>query len=141
MASLLYGHHTQTVRDIIRGSLFGAGNQAHPRIWLTEGGARLSYVAGFKKPKKSKKEDTSPNTDQRAAKSAQQIAVGVAAEALKQTGARGAGRGVEMFTQFLFYDEPPSAKFPCGLLNSYAQGETSTQEKRPAYSSWKYWRL
>lgn len=133
-APSFYGPITQGVRRLLRDKWFGWGQEAHPRIWLTEGGAKLEKMPAFPR-------ERDPNHP--GAKRQQAISVGAAAEALKRKARGQPGEGVEMFTQFLFYDQPPSARFSSGLCNPYATDpvtgaptETSDQEQRPAYDAW-----
>lgn len=147
----LYGKKTQHLRDALRGQWFGWHDPGDPSpaIFLTEGGARLEEFDP------NIQNDGGPNTDYTTnppsdpaahAKQLQASSVGGAIEALQNR--RGAGRGVEMLTNFLFFDDV-GGNFS-GLLDQYAPSsghfprpapnETFDQYKRPVYDVWKRFR-
>lgn len=153
----MYGRSTQLVRDRLRGKWKGwiDPGDPEPGLFLTEGGCRIEHMPGFT----ADRPQPDPNahyangvktSDPAAAqKRLQADSVGAAAEALKDR-----TKGVEMFTNFLFFDDTP-LNFS-GLCDHYAPArvqppyarsskvpqapapnESAKQYERPAYSNWK----
>ncbi len=155
LAPIFYGQGTQGVRDILYGPVsgplwFGWGGpdasanspsrglfDTDPFIFLTEGGAPLDGMANaiplpFPDP------NGTSNPEAVELKGLQKYAVGGAADTLQG----GTGRGVEMFTNFLFFDNL-QGDFS-GLCDQYgpakkrsAPNETAGQYERPVYATWK----
>ncbi|MDQ6775221.1 MAG: hypothetical protein M3071_03145 [Actinomycetota bacterium] len=153
--ALFYGTRTQQIRTLLRGTgttswWNGWGQQAAPRLWLTEGGCRLEKITGYPgvDPTTTYSSTGVPNDPVPGFKQLQSWALAGAAHALSQTAPGQAGRGIEMFTNFLFYDEPPFSSAGSlignfsGLLDHYvtnASGqptETAAQEARIALFAW-----
>ncbi len=156
LAPSLYGPRTQRLRRILNGKWFGWGTTGDPdpRIFLTEGGARLEHMPGWP-PTVNGQPDPDPNAHYppeapsnpaATQKRLQAYSVGGSAVALKRTPPGQAGRGVEMFTNFLFFDDF-GANYS-GLCDQYAlardrfggpapRNETSGEEERPSYANWK----
>jgi hypothetical protein len=171
--SLFYGGGTQRVRNLLRsggtttavtaGTSWWQGAKSasdpNPGLWLSEGGCRLDNVVvfpGTRYPRTatgalvdpSTNYSTNPPSDPVPGfKQLQGWAIAGAANALSRNGGGQPGEGVEMFTNFLFYDEPPSpipgkgGNFS-GLCDEYGpdqqppQTETSAQQERPAFGDW-----
>jgi hypothetical protein len=150
-AALDYGPRTQHLRRILKGKWRGWGTSGdpQPRVFLTEGGARLNAMPHFS-GSPNKDYSTNPPSDPAAFyKQLQMYAVGGAADALKKTGLYfgripADGRGVQMFTNFLFFDDYGGNY--SGLCDQYAPSpfhyggaapnESSGQYERPVYPIW-----
>ncbi len=154
LAPLLYGPKTQQVRGILDGKWFGWSTEGDPdpAIFLTEGGAPLeALIPGHR-------HIVDPNTEYSARpprdreayrKVLQKYSVGGAVMALRSASPGafgnpfpGAGAGVQMFTNFLFFDNA-GADFS-GLCDQYRPAmkpprpnETAAQYMRPVYGAWK----
>lgn len=158
IASLFYGPGTQQVRDMLTGPFapsfaplwFGWGEPGprglfdhDPFIFLTEGGAMLDALPRLPRKPNQPEQPLDPNGESNpvtvALKQLQKYSVGGAAEALQG----GGGGGVEMFTNFLFFDNLAGGGLS-GLCDQYGPGrkppasnETAAQYERPAYAAWK----
>ncbi len=160
-ASLFYGGGTQNLRNILTGKWLGWGERGSrgsfdtdPFIFLTEGGGRLDsldHALGLSTSVPDVNTDSAHRGSslENRLKQLQRYCVGGTADALLG----GAGRGVEMFTNFLFFDnafaagQPPGTHFLTnlsGLCDEYGLGttpltldETAVDYERPAYGAWK----
>ena len=165
IAPSLYGTGTQTLRTILNGKWKGWADSGDPdpTIFLTEGGAALeafpSFLADQPRP--------DPNAHYNAAgqqtsdpaaheKQLQAYSVGGAAVALQRR--TEAGEGVEMFTNFLCFDD--NLTNFSGLCDQYAPDRVSPpyprgaqttpapeanlpakDYERPSYTTWKNFNL
>lgn len=142
-----YGPTTQGVRDLLRGGGTAKKSGASwwrgyrserstpdPALWLTEGGGRLERLQGWAPGGNS-------DSDQTVAKRTQARVITKSIAALQRQRPGQPGAGVEMFTNFLFYDEPFVNH--SGLCNSYpgtgGSQESSAGYERPAFTSWGEW--
>lgn len=159
IAPKLYGKGTQQCRALLGTQWQGWGQtsdpgDADPTIFLTEGGCRMYTMPQFTKPRSATYphgagNQANPTYDAKGKitrnpavyqRELQRISVGGAADALQQRG--GIGQGIEMLTNFLFFDNPGAYS---GLCDRYtgarvppsSQKLTAAEYERPSYSAWK----